>query len=194
MNGGIGLKAALAVVVAGLALVPPASADSKTRSDPDDTLGELDVSEAWHGHSTVRRKPAVVHGFRTFEPWSGSLIAEERGDVLWQMTLRDADGNFLRGRIVYLVVQEGVLEARVESTPKCDCPTKLLGDLRVKRPNDTTLRVAIPRSWLGKAATYTWSLYTQFKFDDPDASDCPDDPETWDQSCADEIGSFRHRL
>lgn len=43
----------------------------------------------------------------------------------------------------------------------------------VKRPDDRTIRVVIPKKYLGKAATYKWSVYTEFQFPDRNAKDCP---------------------
>ncbi len=88
--------------------------------------------------------------------------------------MKDADGNFIKGRNVYT--------------------TKTIGVIPVKRPDDRTIRVVIPKKYLGKAATYKWSVYTEFQFPDPNAKDCPKSKSVWETACMDDFGPFRHNF
>lgn len=59
-----GVLVALGLMVV-LVQAPPAAADTRTHSDPNDTAGPLDIKSVKHGHSGER----YLHKITTYGAW-----------------------------------------------------------------------------------------------------------------------------
>jgi hypothetical protein len=141
------LAGLLAVVVLGAVQV--AGALTGNTSDPDDSAGAVDVSNAYHSDDATN----VTLGFQTFEDFTNAELGSPQQ---WDLDLDGAAG-----------FEDCILVVKVGGTPQAelynDCGTESFAQYAVSRPLPNKLELSVPIADLksiGLPATATQYNYT----------------------------------
>lgn len=146
------------LIVAGLifGLVPgPASADSGSVTDPDDTPGALDVRSISYGHSDGG---LVTHRLVMWNNWKNGTL---RGSASKIILTFNTDEDSIKERGLTIDIFQGSLFAEM----RCYCGGRevIVGYAKVWRPDAASIKVAIPKRLLKKSlASYRWRASTYF--------------------------------
>ncbi len=130
-----------------LALVAsPVAADVRRVDDADDAKGFLDIKRVAHRHGTGER---LRHRITTFESWSDEDIQCAAMGVSFPK----------RHRYIRVFFDETLQAEMIDTAP---VPTKVVGRVRVVRPNGRSIVVVFPKRLLGQSVSqYRWSALTE---------------------------------
>jgi hypothetical protein len=150
-HAGWWFAAAFGVIVA-VALAMPGMARAAGIADPDDVHGKLDVASVSQEHGATG---PVVHTITTYGPWRSRAIALRRSSFF--LIDFDTAGDAHAERIALVYRAHGVLRVAVVTRKG-----HLLGFGSATRPNARSIRVAVPRTLLGKPNGYHWRLFSVY--------------------------------
>lgn len=154
-----------AILVSVLALTaPPAAADMKSRNDPNDTPGRLDLSRVGHKHADGQ----VVTYFRTYGEWSPDLLRAGTGN---RFLLTVKHGDFVGTAEIYRKNGRWWCNRHLAGEPAMAC-SNLPGNVSVSHPNAHTLVIKNdpPADW----NAYSWRAGTRFVNDGRCSDVCRD--------------------
>ena len=173
-------------------LVAPASGDTQTVLDPDDTPSPMDIVATRHRHA--RRDTAATPGHRTrerlwfrivtYEPWSYEAIDDHEQFITFEIN-EDRDDKIERCLVVraHTPEDEGALGYSASIYERCiyfddDRLIASYGTEHVARSDSHSLSVHVPkRALLGKGGrSYRWRVATAFTDPNPGTSCSEPDP------------------
>ena len=150
--------AALAAAAAALALSASTAADTvSVRDEADARAAPLDIASVGHGHDARGR---LVHRVTMQAAWRLEALRPGRGELTIPF---DLDGKFVDGhpsveRAVFIAFRSGRLRAVMRGGPGLE---RVVGRVPVWRPNNRTVKVAVPTALLGRRLTaYYWFAST----------------------------------
>ena len=144
---GVAMMAALLA----LAGVGSTSAHTRTHEDADDSAGSLDISSV----SFTHRDGKVRLTIRTYEAWEDAFLAHQYRDFL--IDLKTRSNPKYDFRIVIDFDQEAGLTARLWDKEK----NEWVGNLRVRRPSATSVRVRVAKKRLDvERDSAVWHVYS----------------------------------
>ncbi len=154
-----GFMRQLTIICAVLVLaasVVPAEADTRRRSDGNDTRGPLDIARIEHGHR-VNAKGArqLTHTVRTYGEWRSRLL-RRRAFIHLFFQLKGHPGN-PEERAVWITYEDGRLQAEMYNT--LGDPPKFLAKVSVWRPDERTVKIAFRKRLLRRRSFdhYGWT-------------------------------------
>lgn len=160
------VRTAVLAVAMALTISPTVGyADTKTRSDPDDSPGSLDIASVSHAHGV---RGLLVHTVKTFGPWENDLLEEPSTD--FSLSIRFGD-RYRRYRwIVIDVAEDGTLYG-VINHPRRD---EILGFAHVWRISKSGFKVAFAKRDISRHLdSYKWQVASSFH--DSSSSECGSD-------------------
>jgi hypothetical protein len=119
-------------------------------TDPDDTLGRLDISRVQDRALEVDRHHVLItYRVQTFTPFGTHRLNDTERNFVLEL---DRDGELGSERNVLVTTKNGVLVARVSS----NATRQVIATVEVTRPNDQAILLTGSRRVLG-ARSYFWT-------------------------------------
>ena len=160
-------RLAAALALAALAAAAPATAAVSTTkasserapagqttagmtTDPDDTLGRLDLARVEHRATSIDRRHVIVsYRARTFDAFTTARLDPDSRNLVLELNRDSVRGSERNVRISSI---EGRLVAEVIS----NATREVIATVQATRPNDYTVQITGPRRLLG-ARSYFWT-------------------------------------
>lgn len=143
------------------ALDPAGSSVTGSTSDPDDTLGRLDIARVAHRVSQLGRHRFMLdYRVGTFAAFGSPGLDVQHRNFVLELNRDTQPGS---ERNVRVSQRDGSLVAEVIS----NATREVIATVEVNRPNDQTIRISGPRRVLG-ARSYFWTS----NFHAPRSSSC----------------------
>ena len=136
--------AAVAIAIAGLTGLP-AGAHSFTKNDGNDSPGKLDLRSVSVGHT----RTAVVHTFRTYEPWTAKSLGAD-SYFLVQIDKDNLPNDATRYERCAFIYFDARLRGLLSN-----CRAQFIRFLPVVKLSGTAAKVTVPKTQTGNA--YWWA-------------------------------------
>lgn len=159
---------------------PGAFADHVEKGDADDSPSALDIAGGRHGHeSTDTSQKLIAHSLAMYEDWDGQLLLSAE---VYDISLHfDTNGDHdppIRAIGFCGEGYERILEVRASEDGSLFASIrraggKIIGFVRVSRPDVRSVDLAFPRSVLGThVKEYEWCAQTAYYEEDNPSEEC----------------------